>query len=220
LGVVKTSSLGGGKYRHTIQYPDVTYTIISDKEYDGYYRDKNRYIYLYLSGLVDKFNVCGKLMGRLLLPQKMEVKGDVQPSGEQYAFTHDQYGEPVLDIHGNVYTWKKSPTKYSILKWTWVDDPNAQTGPDAPTGLSLMPSTTGLYLTWTASPSDPGCVTGYEVARATTSGGVFSNVGTVNAGVVKYNDTSAAAGTTYYYKVRAVAGSEYSAYTSEVSGKR
>lgn len=83
-----------------------------------------------------------------------------------------------------------------------------------------MPSTTGLYLTWTASPSDPGCVTGYEVARATSSGGVFSSVGTVNAGVVKYNDTSAAAGTTYFYKVRAVAGSEYSPYTAEVSGKR
>lgn len=93
-------------------------------------------------------------------------------------------------------------------------------GPDAPTGLTLMPSTTGLYLTWTASAQDPGCVTGYEVSRATTSGGVFSAVATVNAGVLKYNDTSANAGTMYYYKVRAVAGSEYSPFTAEVSGKR
>jgi len=38
--------------------------------------------------------------------------------------------------------------------------------------------------------------------------------------VVKYNDTTAEAGTTYYYKIRVVAGSEYSPYTTEVSGKR
>jgi hypothetical protein len=63
-------------------------------------------------------------------------------------------------------------------------------------------------------------VTGYEVSRATISGGVFSTVGTVEKGVIKYHDTTASAGTTYYYKVRAVAGSEYPNYTADVSGKR
>ncbi len=131
-----------------------------------------------------------------------------------------EYGEPVVAPNGDVYTWKKTMVKYSIVKWTWVDDPNVPKGPDAPTGLSVTPSINGLYLTWTASPNDPGCVTGYEVARATTSGGVFSTVGTVEKGILKYNDTTATAGTAYYYKVRAVAGSEYSPYTAEVSGKR
>jgi len=84
----------------------------------------------------------------------------------------------------------------------------------------VTPSINGLYLTWTTSPNDPGCVTGYEVVRATSSGGVYSNLTTVEKGVVKYNDTSASAGTTYYYKVRAVAGTEYSPYTAVVSGKR
>ena len=131
-----------------------------------------------------------------------------------------EYGKSVFAPNGDVYTWKRTPDKYAILKWTWVDDPNVPTGPDAPTGLTLMPSTTGLYLTWTASAQDPGCVTGYEVARATSSGGVFSSVATVDKGVIKYNDTTASTNTTYYYKIRAVAGSEYSLYTSEVSGKK
>lgn len=66
----------------------------------------------------------------------------------------------------------------------------------------------------------PGCVTGYEVARATTSGGVFSTIATVEKGVIKYNDTMANVGTTYFYKVRAKAGTELSPYTNDVSGKR
>ena len=73
-----------------------------------------------------------------------------------------------------------------------------------------------MYLTWAASPNDPGCVTGYEIDQATTSGGPYTVLTTVNAGVLKYNDTSAAAGTTYYYKIRAVSGTDYSPYTSEV----
>ena len=63
-------------------------------------------------------------------------------------------------------------------------------------------------------------MTGYEISRATTSGGLFSSIGTVNAGMLKFNDATASAGTTYYYKLRAMAGSEYSLYTSEASGKR
>ena len=102
----------------------------------------------------------------------------------------------------------------------WVDDPNVPTGPDAPTNLTVKPSINGLYLTWTSSPNDPGCVTGYEISRATTAGGIYSIVTTVDKGGVKYNDMTAAAGTTYYYKIRAVSGTEYSPYTSEVSGKR
>ena len=37
---------------------------------------------------------------------------------------------------------------------------------------------------------------------------------------VKFNDTTVETGITYYYKVRALAGSDASAYTTEASGKR
>ncbi len=169
--------------------------------------------------MVCKINTCGKVLGQIQLPNN-EISDYVNVGGEKYANYIARYGNTTFGADGNVYTWKKTDTKYFILKWTWVDDPNVPTGPDAPTGLTHMPSTTGIYLTWTASAQDPGCVTGYEVARATSAGGATTTVATVNAGVVKYNDSTASAGTTYYYKIRAKAGSEYSLYTGEVSGKR
>jgi len=196
---------------------------MSTSAIDSYYRDaQNKIGVSYEAAMraeVYKISSCGKILGHVQLPTD-EISDYTVVGGEKYANYIARYGNATFGADGNVYTWKKTDAKYSILKWTWVDDPNVLTGPDAPTGLSLIPSTTGLYLTWTASPSDPGCVTGYEVSRATSAGGVGSTVATVNAGVVKYNDATATAGTTYYYKIRAVAGSEYSPYTSEVSGKR
>ncbi|MHB8843976.1 MAG: fibronectin type III domain-containing protein [Nitrospirota bacterium] len=220
LGFGKEEVLDTGRYKTTITYNDGVYVVVSDKRYDYYSRDSKKNLYETLPGLVDKFSPCGKRLGRLLLPEDVVFKGAIVPGKEQEILIHDQYGSPVVDISGNVYVWKRTPTAYSILKWTWVDDPNAPTGPDAPSGLTVMPSTSGLYLTWTASPGDPGCVTSYEISRATSAGGVGSTVGTVTAGTVKYNDTTVIAGTTYYYKVRAVSGSEFSPYTSEVSGKK
>ena len=220
LGVAVEEVLDTGSYKTTVTYHDAIYALKSDKQYDRFTRDSIKNIYALLPGLVDKFNICGKRVGRLVLPKDQVFKGGEVSDRDRYIFIHSQYGEPVVDVHGNVYTWQRTPSKYSIIKWTWVDDPNTPTGPDAPGGLTVTPSTSGLYLTWNASPQDPGCVTGYEISRATTAGGIATTVATVNAGTVKYNDTGASAGTTYYYKVRAKAGSEYSAYTSEVSGKR
>jgi large repetitive protein len=77
-----------------------------------------------------------------------------------------------------------------------------------------------ISITWEVSPQDPGCVTGYEIARSTTAGSGYTAVGTVEKSVLKYEDTTAAAGTTYYYKVRAKGGDGYSEYSNEASGKR
>ena len=59
----------------------------------------------------------------------------------------------------------------------------------------------------------------FEVTKGIKAG-IMLKTTTVDKGVVKYNDTSASVGTLYYYKIRAVAGSEYSPYTIETSGKR
>lgn len=230
LGVVKTETRGSGNYRITITYPDKTFVLTSDSYFEKYVRDNRGYVYGLNSGGIWKFNQCGKEIAELIIPTEEKEAITAKNAPDQSIAFDVEYGQPVVSPNGDVYTWRKSPNKYSVVKWTWVDEPNVSTGPDAPTGLSLMPSTTGIYLTWTASPQDlsavtpaqagPGCVTGYEIARATTSGGAFSTVGTVDKGVVKYNDTTASTGTTYYYKVRAKAGTEYSPYTNEVSGKR
>jgi hypothetical protein len=220
LGQIKTETLGTKKYRITIVYPEKTYILASDALFMKYVRDKNGNVYGANSGGVWRFNQCGKEIAELIIPTEEKESIPFKNAPEESITLDVEYGEPVVALSGDVYTWKKTDSKYAIVKWTWQDDPTVPSGPDAPSGLTVTPSTTGLYLAWTASAQDPGCVTGYEVARATSSGGVFSTVGTVDKGVVKYNDTTAEVGTMYYYKVRAKAGSEYSPYTAEVSGKR
>ncbi len=239
LGVIEKEARQADKsYKINIKYPERTYTInVPRQSADFITRDTFGYLYS-TQRLVDKlppdsstvqyiqhyrvirFNSCGKETARLDLPNNISELSAAQPIIGRVRTVIAEYGRPVIAPNGDVYTWKRTPDKYSILKWTWVDDPNVPTGPDAPTNLAVAPSINGLYLTWTASPQDPGCVTGYEIAQATTSGGVYTTIATVNAGVLKYNDTTATVGTTYYYKVRAMAGSDPSTYTMEVSGKR
>lgn len=220
LGRVSEQSLGGGKYRITITYPDRTYAL-SKGPYSKYVRDSKGYINAISGKGVEKFSACGKLLATLVIPDNQ--RNIIRPAGggfEEESELIVGFGEPVVAPTGDVYTWKRTPDKYSIVKWTWQDDPNMPSGPDAPTGLAVVPSTTGLYLTWKASPQDSGCVTGYEIARATSSGGLYTTLATVDKGVLKDNDTTAVVGTTYYYKVRAVSGADYSPYTAEASGKR
>ena len=221
LGVIKEQKLGESNYKITVSYPDREYSFSLKGPYEKYIRDLKNYIYALSGKAVKKFDTCGKELGSLSTPEDQSKL--VRPGGRGLDALYDliaEYGEPIVAPNGDVYTWKRTPDKYSILKWTWVDDPNVPTGPEPPTNLTLTPSINGLYLTWKASPNDPGCVTKYEIARATTSDGVFSTIDTVEKGVLKYNDTTAEVGTTYYYKVRAMAGSDPSAYTAEVSGKR
>jgi hypothetical protein len=239
LGVIVNESRQPDRsYSITIRYQERAYSIVTPgQSADKITRDGFGYLYA-IQRLVDqvnpgtsevrhiqhyrviRFNSCGKETARLDLPNNMSELSAEEPIIGRIRKVIAEYGQPVIAPNGDVYTWKRTPDKYSILKWTWVDDPNALTRPDAPTGLTVTPSTTGLYLAWKASPNDPGCVTKDEIVRATTSGGVFSTIGTVEKGILKYNDATAEVGTQYYYKVRAKAGTEYSPYTAEESGKR
>ena len=232
LGKLYTQGMGNGQYQTSVVYPDMTYQMTTPFDAEKYYRDKNNNVYFiigYTATLkeaatdadedisvttydVHKYNSCGKKLGTLSLRplQGLNANGDVEY----------EYGEPLVAYNGDIYTWRRNDDKYSIIKWTWVDDPNQPSGPDAPTNLAVAASTTGLYLTWTASPQDPGCVTGYEISRSDTSGGTFSVITTADKGVLNYNDTTAVIGTTYYYKLRAKSGTDFSAYTNEASGQR
>jgi hypothetical protein len=170
---------------------------------------------------VSKYSRCGKQLGVLDLPANNS--GFVK-SGSEIIFDETalkEYGRPFVSESGEVFAWERSVAKYIIYKWTWVDDPSDLAGgPDAPANLTVQPSIDGLYLTWGASPQDPGCVDGYEVERATSAGGIYTSVKTTDPGVLKFNDTGALPGSTYLYKVRAKSGSTYSPYTAEMSGTR
>jgi len=169
-----------------------------------------------------KITKCGDILGPLKFPSAQFAEYEPNPHG--YEVIPDLialYGDAVFGADGNVYTWKQTPETYSILKWEWVDDPNDPIpGPDAPSELGVTPSTTGLYLTWKASPQDPGCVDSYQIERAGSVDGSYSSIATIEAGTLNYNDESASAGSSYFYKVRASAGGSYSDYTETVSGTR
>lgn len=222
-----------GNYLQVIEYEDVTIRAISLVGLEKYFRDQagNMYGVGKIKGTgaypwryrVYKYDKCSKVLGHIDLPENKihEESADLGTAPVSHVTVEEEYGEPIIGPNGDIYCWKRTPETYSILKWTWVDDPNdPKGGPDAPANLKVIPSLDGLYLTWDVSPQDPGCVDGYEVERASTSGGIFNTVITVAHGVLKYNDTSALPGSTYYYRIRAKSAAGYSSYTAEASGKR
>ena len=73
-----------------------------------------------------------------------------------------------------------------------------------------------ISVSWTASAS--AFTTGYAIYRSTTSGGGYTQIGTVNASTATFTDpsTSLAYTTTYYYVVDATYQS-WSARSSEAS---
>ncbi|MBX7246141.1 MAG: fibronectin type III domain-containing protein [Candidatus Sumerlaeaceae bacterium] len=91
--------------------------------------------------------------------------------------------------------------------------PNA---PAAPSGLGATAiSQTQINLSWTDNSSNE---TGFIIGRSTTSGGPYTDIVTVGAGVTTYNNTTGlSAGTTYYYVVRATNTGGDSANSSQAS---
>lgn len=71
--------------------------------------------------------------------------------------------------------------------------------PPAPTGLTASASGSQAALAWTAAAG----TTGYNVYRATTSGGLYGLL-VAGVGATTWADTTCAAGGTYYYVVAAV----------------
>jgi beta-lactamase superfamily II metal-dependent hydrolase len=89
---------------------------------------------------------------------------------------------------------------------------NVLTVPAAPTGLSATPGNNSVALSWNATAT----ATGYNVKRATVTGGPYTNVAT-NIASPSHNDTTAVNGTTYFYVVSALNASGEGANSSEVS---
>jgi fibronectin type 3 domain-containing protein len=83
--------------------------------------------------------------------------------------------------------------------------------PAAPTGLTVQSGNAQVLLSWTPVSG----VTGYNVKRATTSGGAYTVIASPTA--ASYTDTSVTNGITYYYIVSAVSGSVEGANSAEVS---
>jgi len=86
------------------------------------------------------------------------------------------------------------------------------TAPAAPTGLSAVPGSGTVRVSWAASSG----ATSYSVFRSTTSNGQGTTpVGTVTG--TSFNDSGLTNGTRYYYKVRAANAAGTSGLSAEVS---
>ncbi len=86
--------------------------------------------------------------------------------------------------------------------------------PAAPTNLAATPGNAIVTLTWTASAG----ATGYNVKRATTSGGPYTQLAQLSAAASSgYTDSSVTNGTTYYYVVSATNSTGESANSAQVS---
>ena len=89
------------------------------------------------------------------------------------------------------------------------------TAPAAPSNLSVLAySSTQINLAWADNASNESS---YIVARATTSGGPYTDVATLAANSTSYNDTGLSANTTYYYVVRASNAGGSSANSAQAS---
>jgi GH35 family endo-1,4-beta-xylanase len=83
--------------------------------------------------------------------------------------------------------------------------------PPAPTGLTATAGNAQVQLSWNASTG----ATGYNVKRATTSGGPYTTVATVSN--TSFTNTGLTNGTTYFYVVSATNSNGESANSSQVS---
>lgn len=80
-------------------------------------------------------------------------------------------------------------------------------------GACITFNTHQATLSWTASTS--GGVTGYDIYRATISGGPYTQIGTIAAS--PYVDASVLAGQTYFYVITAVGTGGQSGYSTQVT---
>lgn len=89
--------------------------------------------------------------------------------------------------------------------------PAAPPPPNPPAGLAATAGNAQVSLTWSASAG----ATGYNVKRATVSGGPYNTIAGIS--VTTYTDTTVSNGTTYYYVVTANNTSGESAASNETS---
>jgi hypothetical protein len=139
LGAVTRKSLGGGKYRYKIEYPEQIISVETNEIVDRFLKDSIGRVNgiakvdsgdEYCTYQVSKYSSCGKILDSVKMPTT-RFEPPVIERREFGVFEGprrviEEYGKPVISPNGDLYTWKRTPDTYSILKWTWQDDPKTK----------------------------------------------------------------------------------------------
>ena len=238
LGKVKERSSGSKRYKVTIKYPDMTYTIKRDRmDEQGFQRDTCLNLYLigritnskdiYIDAeweentvserpiphyIVTRYDLCDNSQERLHIPANKSFFRKTATGVIRDDSILQQYGKPIVAHNGDVYCWKRTAKKYTILKWTWQGDP------EAPQSLKVSTSDGKIVLAWQTPTQDAGTVKAYELYRSPDVCGPFNKIDKVKKGVMQYTDKKVNEGETYYYQVCAERGSGYSGYSNKAVG--
>lgn len=218
-------------YRATVAFQDATYTL--NHRSGKYFRDRDGNIYGLSYTEVKRYDRSGALVGNLSVRygavySDNSVYNVVEPGGRtssQYQERATGIGNLVLGPDGNVYCWKWSPDKLSILKWTWRDAQELYGLPDTPRYVEAHPTPNGIAVRWWFPFQNKDSITAFEILRTEKSGTPpYRSVGVVQrkdiTGFTFFEDTSAKKGVTYYYRMRTIAGDNYSVYSNEAIGRR
>jgi len=215
LGIIQERSIGGGNYETTIEYPDKKWKVkgLCMK----YMRDACGVLYCVDNAIVIRYDDEGKDVAFIGMPnekaEETTTPPNLPPGVDTPVSILEQYGSPVLAPNGDVYTWKRTPDKYSIIKWVWVD------GPECPQNLDVKPTTSSLKFTWQKPTKDADKVTGYQLLQSYNICGPFKQTALLKKDQLSYEDRDVKKGETYYYIVKAVRGKEYSGNSNKVCGQ-
>ncbi len=136
----------------------------------------------------------------------------VPPGWTARFYQHDNFGGTSWIVTGdvaNLSTLIPSGANDQVSSCQITAGP--VTPPTTPTEISAVASNATVRLSWTATPG----ATGYQVKRATTSGGPYTTNGT--PGFSAFTDSSVANGTTYYYVITALNAAGVSGNSAQVS---
>jgi len=133
------------------------------------FRDRFKTIY-FGSGTIKHKDACNSDIAEYQMPESV-IKEYLDKEGAEVI---EEYGPPIISVNGDIYTWKRTPEKYSILKWTWRDNP------DSPIRLKSIPSKKTISLAWAPPEEDAAKIKEYEIIRSTELCDPFVAVGAGN----------------------------------------
>ena len=122
MGVVTEKSLGDGRYTIVVSYPDKVWSYNGTGAAPPYTRDASGNLYSHGDRQAIRFDSCGYELARVTMPKTRIKKKSYDKKSEPQITVLEEYGAPQVSSNGDLYAWKRTPTTYSILKWTWVDD--------------------------------------------------------------------------------------------------